>query len=739
MVRIEVTDPAVDRLTRRRPGLAELIGDLQRDVRYAVRGLMARPLVAAIIIVTLALGIGANTAMFSVVGAVLLHPLPVAWVDRLVVLQDDFSGLDLHHGPVSVGEALDLFQRTDLFQSAAAFEQSDLNFAGTGEPRRVAAVYTLGDFFSVFGGQPYIGSAYRPTDSENGHDHVVVLSYAFWQELTGGDPGVIGRTVRLDDASYEIVGVLGPEFRYPRTAQLYVPLRVTPNLLTPDQRGSLVLTAIARMRSGVTAERVRGQLGVEAERWHQQWGHDVYPAEIGHSLAMQPFVQYLAGELQPILLVLTGAVAFVLLIACANVASLQLVRGIRRARAFAIRTALGADRWQLLRHLLAENAVLAVSGGVLGLGLGGLVISLITHSDADALVMLQGARLDPTVLAFTGVITVLTVLLFGVVPALRTARVDASSVLGGPRGSGTSMGPRTNQFLRGIAVTQVALALVLLLGSALLVRSLSNLLATDAGFRPDHVMTMEIAVDGSRYSTPASRLAIHDALVERLESIPDVQFAGTAYGLPFTEGGTSSPFRVIGRSPVTGSRKPHANMWFVGGDYFRTMEIQLVSGRTFTPADVDGAQSVSVIDEALAKQFFPNEDPIGKEINQGPTSTIIGVVRSVKKADLGAADKAAIYYPYSQSSWAIGTMAVAIRTTLPQLERKCAGASRCRAGSRQDTSGLRHRAHAGPCEPVARRSSAGNVGACWFCRAVAPAGGARDLWCVELRGVPALA
>jgi putative ABC transport system permease protein len=665
VVRIEAECRLIDQATDRHRAHAEFLGDLRRDLRYAVRGLISRPLVTSIIVITLALSIGANTAIFSVVNAVLLHPLPVPWLNQLVVLQDDFSGLNLHGAPVSVGEALDLLHRTDLFQSATAFDASDLNLTGSGEPRRVAAVSTLGDFFSVLDARPYLGYAYRPTDSENGHDHVVVLSYDFWQELTGGDSRVIGRTLRLDDESYEVIGVLGPEFHYPRTAQIWRPIRVTPRTLEPDQRGSDVLTAIARLRPGTSIHDLPGQLAAEANRWHQRIGRDAYPEAIGHSLSMQPFVAYLAGQLEPILLVLCGAVAFVLLIACANVASLQLVRGARRARELAIRTALGAARWRLVRELLVENAALAVAGGILGLGVGDLVITLIAHSDAGTFAMLRSARLDPMVLAFTGLVTALSAVLFGTVPALRTVRVDAGDVLIEARGRGTSASPRSNRFLQGTVVVQVALALTLLLGSGLLIRSLAKLLNADSGFRPRQVMTMEISVEGPRYSTPASRLALHDALLERLRAIPGVEFAGTAWGLPFTDLGTSSPFRIIGRPPVTGAQEPHANMWRVGGDYFRAMGIQLVAGRTFTGADVDGAQEVSIVDETLAKQFFPNENPLGKEINQGPTSTIIGVVRSVKKDDLGAPDKAAVYYPYSQTAWAIGSMSVAVRTTLP--------------------------------------------------------------------------
>ncbi|HET7563535.1 MAG TPA: FtsX-like permease family protein, partial [Gemmatimonadaceae bacterium] len=322
-------------------------------------------------------------------------------------------------------------------------------------------------------------------------------------------------------------------------------------------------------------------------------------------------------------------------------------------------------RWALVRQLLVENGVLALVGGIVGLGVGSLIIRLIARSDAGQFAMLRDARLDLSVLAFTAAVTIIAALLFGVLPALRTTRVSASDVLKESAGRGMSAGPGRSRFLQGAVVVQVALALVLLLGSGLVIRSLANLLESDPGFRADQVMTMQISIGGAHYATPASRLALHDEILDRLRAIPGVQSVGTAWGLPFTDFGSSSPFRVVGHPPVTGDVQPHADMWYVGGDYFRTMGIQLVEGRTFSPTDVEGAQQVSIIDETLAKQFFPNEDPIGKQIVQGMGTTIVGVVRSVKKSDLGAPDKATVYYPFPQVSWAIGTMSLAVRSTLP--------------------------------------------------------------------------
>jgi predicted permease len=641
------------------------MSELARDLRQAIRGIVARPLVATVIVITLALGIGANTAIFSVVDAVLLHPLRVPWVNELVVLQDDFSGLNLHHTQISPGEAEDLFARTDLFQAATAFGGGTLNLTGRGEPRRLAAVTTLGDFFTVFGARPYLGHLYRAEDSRNGDYRVAVLSYAFWKDLTGGDPRIIGTTLRLNDEAYEVVGVLAPEFRYPHRAQLWIPMPLSPEMLAPAQRGSLSVTAIARPRPEITARQLHDQLAREAAQWHARYGATGYTPASGQTLVSEPFVQYLAGELRPILLVLAGAVVFVLLIACVNVAGLQLVRGEGRTKELTIRAALGADRRQLVQQLFAESLVLAAAGGLAGIGVGAVVIRLIARSEAGQFAMLHDARLDPTVLAFTAVVTIVAALLFGTLPALRAARVNASDALKDAAGRGLSAGPGRRGFLQGAAVAQVALALVLLLGSGLAIRSLAKLLDTDPGFRPAQVMTMQLSLDQARYPTPASRLAFQDALLERLRATPGIQSAGTAFGMPFTDLGTSSPFRVVGQPATADGQRPHANLWYVGGDYFRTLGIPLRAGRVFTNADVDGAERVAIIDEALAKQFFPGENPIGRQIDQRGTATIVGVVGSVKKSDLTAPEKAAIYYPYAQAGGQTRSTSVAVRSTLP--------------------------------------------------------------------------
>ncbi|HEU4564418.1 MAG TPA: ABC transporter permease [Gemmatimonadaceae bacterium] len=633
---------------------------LLQDVRYAIRSLARQPAFAAIAILTLALGIGANTAIFSAVNAILLHPVEAPRLDRLVVIQDDMPGLQFRNAQLSPSESEDLFARTDLFSASGAYTGGTATLTGAGEPRRLRAAWTMGRFFDVFAVRPHLGRFYRAEESEEGQHQVVVLSYGLWQELSGGDPSFVGRTIEIDARPYQVIGVMPREFRFPRTAQLFMPKLMNAAWRSPDRRATLTMQFVGRMRDGLTMERLRAGLDDEARRWHERWD---YPAEYQHALVTLPFVQWLAGELRPILLVLLGAVGIVLLIACANVASLQLVRASRRAREIAVRAAIGAGRGRLVRQLLVESGVLALAGGLAGLWLGTMLVQGLAAWAPAGYPELQMLRLDGSVLAFTAGAAVLAGLLFGTLPAWRAGQVDAHEVLR-ESGRGLSGGLGKSRFLRGSVVAQVALALVLLLGSGVTVRSLARLMAVDPGFRPEHAVTMRIDLPKARYARLEQAQAFEDQLLERLRAIPGVEAVGATYGLPFSDQGNSSPFDIIGEPPLASGQR-HANMWFVDGDYFRAMGIQLLRGRAFEPTDRDGSPWVAVIDEQLAKQYFPGQDPIGRRISQGPEATIIGIVRSVKSSELGAPDKATIYYTYRQATWVLGNFAFVARGTIP--------------------------------------------------------------------------
>jgi putative ABC transport system permease protein len=663
-------------------GRADALGALGRDASRAIRGLARRPLFSAIVILTLALGIGANTAIFSVVDAVLLRPLPTPQLDRLVVVHDELPGIPLEKAQMSPAEVRDLFARTDLFQLATAYAGGTFTLTGMGDARRVASVATMGRFFDVFGVRPFLGRVYRADESEPGKDKVAVLSYAFWQELTGGDRGIIGRplglsgesgrAIELDGERFLVIGVLPPEFRFPRTAQIYTPMALRPQLF--NGRGSLYMNFVARLAPGISHETVAARLRDQAAQWVRA---GMYDPKYRYTLSTEPLIESLAGQLRPVLLVLMGAVVLVLLIACANVGSLQLVRATGRTKEIGVRIALGASRWTIARALLVESLVLSIAGGIAGLALGATLLRALAATDSAQVPALQTVHLDGAVLAFTAGVTVVAALLFGTLPAIRSAGVDPHEALK-ESARGSSFGRGRHRALQGSVVVQVALTLVLLLGSALTIESLGNLLATDPGFHAEQVMTVRVSASGPRYETGAQRTAFFEQLVERLRGRPGVQSVGIAWGVPFTEGGTTSLFSIPALPQNPNDHERHASMVAVGGDYFRAMGIPLLRGRTFdgterprpvraegtAPTAADSAFRVSlVIDEALAKKYFPDRDPIGQEIRQGPPGIVVGVVGGVRREELGEVAYPTIYYAQPQFDW-IGTYTVVVRSAL---------------------------------------------------------------------------
>ena len=636
---------------------------LGREARVALRGLARRPLFAATVILTLALGIGANTAIFSAVDAVLLHPLPVPALDRLVTVYDDLPGINLPKAPLSPAEALDLSARSDLFDASAAYQETSLTLTGLDQPRRVAVTATTGRFFGLFGARPHLGRLYAAEESAPGRDKVAVLGHAFWRELTGGDPGIIGRALELNGQRYEVIGVLPPDLRFPRKTEVWIPFELEPRWLSREKRASLFMTFVGRRQPGLTSEQLAGRLHDEASRWHERLHYD---PSYRHTLVSEPFVDSVAGPLRPVLLVLLGAVGLVLLIACANVASLQLVRAVGREREMAVRAALGARRWPIVRQLLTESLALAAAGGALGLLLGYWTIRLLVRWNGMPFEALRELRLDPTVLAFTAGVTLLAAVLFGLLPALRAAGVSPQALKESARGA--SGGSRQKRTLQGSVVVQLALTLVLLLASALTAESLSRLLTTDPGFHPEGVMTMSVGLPSARYPEMPERTRFFEALAERLAASPGVRSAGLVAGLPFAGDGDSSPFEIKGRPRKPGEPERHANIRVVAGDYFRTLGIPRVRGRLFDDTDPprrprSEAAISAVIDASLAEKYFPGEDPVGRTISQGPDAVIVGVVGSVRDSGLDQAAYPTVYYLYRQ--YPLFTMSIAVRSGLP--------------------------------------------------------------------------
>jgi putative ABC transport system permease protein len=650
------------------------------DLRYALRHLVKHPGFTTIAVLTLALGIGANTAVFSVVNAVLFRPLPTPGLDRLHVIRGDHLGLGLRNTQLAPAEVLDLTQRTDVFEAVTGIDVRDRTLTGFGDPARISVAQTIGDFSGVFAPRPTVGAFYRPEQSIEGPYHVAVVSHGFWQQQGGGDTSFVGGTIELDGIAHEVIGVMPADFGYPRHAQVWVPFAYVGRFSGPFGRGIWGMTAVARTPAGMTDAQLAAHLSSEAERWR-----DLYApgTDVTRRLNATGFVGYVAGTLQPILLVLMGAVVFVLIIAAANVASLQLVRATARSKELAVRAAIGAGRAHIARQLLVESALLAVGGGTVGLWVGVLSLELLERWPPAQLWLVSHIRLDGTVLAFTGLVALATAVAFGVLPALRGARVDPGDVLSATS-RGASAGRRFSRLLQANVATQLALALLLLLGSGLMIRTLARLLAADSGFEPANVVTAQISVPGTVYDSAERRLAFFDSVLERLRALPGVGDVALVWGLPFSGQNDSSPFAIPNRPAEPGDPERHAEGRMVSGGYFEAMGIPLLRGRDFDDTERPEGPFVAIVDQTFAEQFFPGADPVGQPLlhyRGGSTpSTIIGVVGRVDHDEIGDAPKAVVYHSYRQipfQTWRsvvirsdrpVGQMANMIRSVVSDLD-----------------------------------------------------------------------
>jgi putative ABC transport system permease protein len=659
---------SIDRTTYRRRDLREYLLGWVQSCRYALRGLRTRPGYAAVVVLTLALAIGANTAIFSAVNAVLLHPLPIPQMERVTTIQWNAPEMSAWSTPLSAGEANDLSRRSDLFTAVTAFTEGSATLTGSAEARRVGVASSLGDFATVFALRPLLGTFYGPDASTPGNQFVAVVSHALWTSALGADPDAVGRMITIDDRDYRVIGVMRPAFRYPRDVEVWRPFVLDERALSPERRRSLNMMAIARLQPDQTAISVHEQLVGEVGRWQERYG------DYGGStrFVLEPLGDHIAGNLRPALLVLLGAVSFVLLIACANVASLQLVRTAGQARAIAVRVALGARRAAVVRQQILESLVLALLGGALGVALGYLGLRVLAGWDAAQHQILADVRLNGLVLAFTAGVTLLTGLTFGVVPALRASRIGARDALQESGGRGT-FGRGRQRFLQAAVVAQLALTLVLLAGSGVMARSLAGLLAIEPGFVGEGVTTMQVTPPNTRYGRYADRVQVFERILESLRAIPGVEAVGLTGTIPFSSMILdSSPFEFVGAAPPGSDSTRHATAIAVSPDAFRALGIRMVAGRTFRdsegvrdPATGAFSEPAAVIDEQFARQYFPGLDPVGRQIDHYGFRgvTIVGVVESVHQQELGAAYKANVYYPYRQLPFP-GGAGIAVRSSL---------------------------------------------------------------------------
>jgi len=640
---------------------------LLKDIRYGVRSLLKHPGFTAIVVVTLALGIGASSAIFSVVNTVLLRPLPYRQANRLVAIQELTA--DGKRVQVTPANFLDWRAQNTVFEQIAAILTRPANLALADTAERVDFAMTSANFFSVFGVEPQQGRLFIPADEQAGHAPVVVISHGLWQRRFGGDASLVGKPITLDGATYTVVGIAPAGFQYPDKTDVWVPpFRLAPVMnerMDPTQvRGYGMLAAVALLKPGVGLPQATSEMETITTRLRQQYP-DTNNRRFNRVVSLHT---HLVGETGPMLLLLFGAVGFVLLIACANVANLLLASAAARQKELAIRTALGASRLRLIRQLLTESVILALIGGALGFLLALWGVALMTRLLPQDFPRLGEIRLDWRVLGFTLVASVVTGILFGFAPSLQLSKTDVQDSLK-EMGRGVSGSRRHNRLRNLLIVAEVALSVVLLVGAGLLFRSFLQLQAVNTGFTPQQVLTARLTPAGANYRTDADYISFYDKTIQRISATPGVAVVGAINTLPLDKGPTAG-FRIEGRPPLTTDKWPGGNYRTVSTDYFRAMNIPIVQGRAFTDRDTETAPLVMVVNQALAQRDFPNDNPIGKRINLGNTNQqgqpvwfeIVGVAADVRSLELREPAAPEFYLSALQDSF--GSMFVVIRSTV---------------------------------------------------------------------------
>ncbi|MGH8495916.1 MAG: ABC transporter permease [Gammaproteobacteria bacterium] len=636
------------------------------DLRYAARNLSKSAGFTAVAVLTLAIGIGANTAIFSVVNAVLLKPLPLPEPDRLVRVYDGKTGA---WGTASPPNFVDWQRDNTVFGEMGAYAQTAGALTGIGEAQRVGGSAVTAGFFPALGATPLLGRPISAAETEAGQERVVVLSHGLWQRYFGADPEILERTVQLEGRDYTVIGVMPPGFEYPAGAELWVPLAFSEEELA-TQRGAHYLDVIARLAPGVTVEDASKQMAAIARVLELR-----YPdSNTGSSASAVWLHEALVGDVRPALLILLGAVGFVLLIACVNVANLLLARTTGRKRELAVRSALGAGRGRLVRHVLTESVLLALLGGAAGLLLAVLGLQLLLALPLESLPRLEGTELDRTVLAFTLAVSTLTGVLFGLLPAIKAGMTpDLTGALkaGGAAVTLDRAGGRTRGAL---VITEMALAVLLLAGAGLLLKSFVELQQVDPGFNPRGVLTFDMSLPRARYPEPQQARAFFADLNQRIEALPGVESVAGVFGLPLSGFNYSISVEKLDGGPAydnPGDARS-TQVRVITPDYFRAMEIRLLDGRALAATDRAGTDPVVVVNESAAELLWPADDPLGHTFELGTTfglggpragGTVVGVVSDIKHFGLGEESRPEVYIAHSQ--FPVDFMSVTVRTSLP--------------------------------------------------------------------------
>jgi putative ABC transport system permease protein len=626
------------------------IESLWQDVRCGLRMLRKNAGFAMIAVLTLALGIGANTAIFSVIHAVLLRPLPYDHPDRITLVRESNPGKGFEQFSVSPPNYMDWKNGVGVFEQMASMSRSQFSYTGGAEPERLVGARVAASFFSVLGAQPELGRTFLPEDDVVGKASVVVLSHGLWTEHFGSDPQVIGKSLTLDGESYRVIGVMRNGFQFPRGVQLWLPSEFDERSLSPRARGAHYLTVIARLKPGASIDQAQAEMVSISKRLEQ-----LYPGtNTGWTSRVVALNEATVGNIRPTLLVLFGAVGFLLLIACANVANLLLARATARQREIAIRFSLGASRLRIARQLLTESILLSGIACALGLLLAEWAIRALRSLPPSTLPRAESIGLDLPVLGFAAGVAVLTALLFGFAPALQITRGAPSETLkeGGRTASAGRHGVRS-----ALVVLETTLALVLLVGSGLLLKSFMRLQTVDPGFQSKNILTANISLPKSKYSTDAQTIQFFGQALERLQAVPDVKEAAVASGNPIEGSNLSFVFATKELQALAPADQPSAGYYVVSPNYFHTLAIPLLVGRYFTQGDSADSPRVAIVSQAVAQRFFHDRSPIGQTIKIGvgagdpPWREIVGVVGDVKDDGLGEAATMTVYEPYTQQAW----------------------------------------------------------------------------------------
>jgi predicted permease len=653
-------------------------GELALDLRHGWRLFCKNPAFTAVAVLTLALGIGANTAIFSIVNAVLLRPLPFPEPDRLVRIAFNEPGLGLRDVPFSVPELDDLRNRAGVFTDVSTIASASVNLTGAGHPERLEFMVTHPNYFSMLGVTPRIGRLFGPQDFALGFAPVAVISDGLWHRSYGADANVIGRTVRLDNDPYTIVGVLPPAFRHPGptvsgNVEVFLTAGFSGHPAPPPARSTRFMPAsMGRLKPGITLEQAQARLTAIAAQIRHDYPTD-YPAQNQWTIEIQPLQEALVGNIRPLLLVLLGAVIVVVFIVSLNIANLLLARASGRQQEMAVRSALGASRGRMIRQMLTESTLLSVIGGVGGVlttvGTIGFILRLVPSN----IPRLNEVRIDWVVLAFALAISLLTGLAFGLAPALQSAKAPSSAIREGARGSGYSA--KTGRLRDALIVSELAFAVVLMVGAGLLLRTLLDLLQENPGFNPTQVVAANLSLPepndpkADPYLSAAQQSSFNRELLRRMRAIPGIELAAVTSDLPITDLRLRDANALaVENRPVESSLDLRAERIRISPDYFKVMQVPLLRGRFFTERDEDGKQPMAIIDETTARKYWPTRDPLGRLLRFGqdptqPWTTVVGIVKDIKNDGLDVAGVPHIYVPIYQSPRR--DLSIVLRTSLP--------------------------------------------------------------------------